>query len=312
VTPRRRSPSRSRRSRGGNGRLYFVLLVLAAILAVVWWKHQSIIASFRPHHAPARHVAVTPSEEPSVPATVPPASPTPSASVSPGYTPSPSASGAPRVAIIIDDCGYSMTRDQVFLSLPIPVTLSILPITPHGREIAAAAAAAGKFAIVHLPMEPESSAADPGPGAILTGMSDDQIRAQVASDLDALPPLPGANNHMGSKASADKRVMTDVLGVLKERNMFFIDSMTSVASVGGQTARALAVPTADRAVFLDNQVTVPYVEGQLRETIARAKADGSAIAIGHPNPQTDAALIAMIPQMQAAGVVFVPAQSLVH
>ncbi len=206
-----------------------------------------------------------------------------------------------------------MVRDQVFLSLPIPLTISILPITPHGREIAAAAAAAtDKYAIVHLPMEPESVAADPGPGAILTSMNDDQIRSLVASDLDALPPLPGANNHMGSKASADKRVMTDVLDVLKQRNMFFIDSMTSVASVGGATARALAVPTADRAVFLDNQATVPYVEGQLRQTIARAKADGSAIAIGHPNPQTDEALIAMIPQMQAAGVVFVPAQSLVH
>ncbi|HLJ83676.1 MAG TPA: divergent polysaccharide deacetylase family protein [Candidatus Eremiobacteraceae bacterium] len=289
-----------------------MLFVFAVILAGAWWQRHKIIAFFTPHRAPARHVAVAPSEEPSVAATVPAAPPSPSASVSPSVTPSPSASGPPRVAIIIDDCGYSMTRDQVFLSLPIPVTLSILPITPHGREIAAAATAAGKYAIVHLPMEPESSAANPGPGAILTGMTDDQVRALVASDLDALPPLPGANNHMGSKASADKRVMTDVLSVLKERNMFFIDSMTSVASVGGQTARDLAVPTAERAVFLDNQATVPYVEGQLRETIARAKADGSAIAIGHPNPQTDEALIAMIPQMQAAGIVFVPAQTLVH
>ncbi len=216
------------------------------------------------------------------------------------------------MAIIIDDCGYSMPRDRVFLSLAIPVTLSILPITPHGREIAAAAAAAGKYAIVHLPMEPESSAADPGPGVITTEMSDDQVRSQVASDLDALPPLPGANNHMGSKATSDRRVMTDVLGVLKARRMFFIDSMTSVVSVGADTARSLAVPTAARAVFLDDQVTVPYVEGQLRETIARAKADGSAIAIGHPNPQTDQALVEMIPQMEAAGIVFVPAQTLVH
>jgi hypothetical protein len=72
------------------------------------------------------------------------------------------------------------------------------------------------------------------------------------------------------------------------------------------------VPSASRAVFLDNQATIPYVEGQLRATMARALKYGTAIAIGHPNPQTDQALAAMIPQMKAAGIVFVPAQSLVQ
>jgi polysaccharide deacetylase 2 family uncharacterized protein YibQ len=205
-----------------------------------------------------------------------------------------------------------MERDRVFLTLPIPVTLSVLPLTPHGREIAVAAVAAGKFVILHLPMQPESAAANPGPGAITIDMTDEQVRSQVRADLDALPALPGANNHMGSRATADRRVMDDVIGVFKERHMFFIDSVTSPTTVGAATARAMEVPSASRAVFLDNQATVPYVEGQLRATIARALKYGSAIAIGHPNPQTDQALVEMIPQMQAAGIVFVPAQSLVQ
>lgn len=216
------------------------------------------------------------------------------------------------MAIIIDDCGYSMDRDKPFLALPIPVTLSVLPMTPHGREIVDAAVAAGKFAILHLPMQPDSAAANPGPGAITTEMTDDQIRTQVQDDMDALPAMPGANNHMGSRATADQRVMNDVIGVFKERRMFFIDSMTSLSSVGAATARTMDVPSASRAVFLDNQATVPYVEGQLRATMTRALKYGSAIAIGHPNPETDQALVEMIPQMQAAGIVFVPAQSLVH
>ena len=218
----------------------------------------------------------------------------------------------PRVAIIIDDCGYSMERDKAFLSLPIPVTLSVLPMTPHGREITEAALAAGKYAILHLPMQPESSAVNPGPGAITTDMTDVQVRKQVQHDLDALPAVPGANNHMGSRATADQRVMTDVIGVFKERHMFFIDSVTSPSTVGAETARTMDVPSASRAVFLDNQATVPYVEGQLRATMTRALKYGSAIAIGHPNPQTDQALAELIPQMEAAGIVFVPAQSLVQ
>ena len=205
-----------------------------------------------------------------------------------------------------------MDRDSPFLTLPIPVTLSVLPMTPFGREIADAAVAAGKYAIVHLPMQPESAAANPGPGAITTEMTDDQVRAQVQADLNALPVLPGANNHMGSLATADRRVMDDVIGVFKERHMFFIDSVTSPSTVGAETARAMEVPSASRAVFLDNQATVPYVEGQLRATMARALKYGSAIAIGHPNPQTDQALAEMIPQMKSAGIEFVPAQSLVQ
>jgi hypothetical protein len=292
------------------GWLVFVI-VLAALLGGVWLARHQIIAMLAPKRVP-QHVAVAPREEPSVAPTVAPPTPSSTGSAVPGPSPSATSSSGPRVAIIIDDCGYSMERDSAFLTLPIPVTLSVLPMTPHGREIADAAIAAGKYAILHLPMQPESAAANPGPGAITTDMSDDEVRAQVQDDLNALPALPGANNHMGSRATSDQRVMTDVIGVFKERHMFFIDSVTSPSTVGAATARAMDVPSASRAVFLDNQATIPYVEGQLRATMARALKYGTAIAIGHPNPQTDQALAAMIPQMKAAGIVFVPAQSLVQ
>jgi polysaccharide deacetylase 2 family uncharacterized protein YibQ len=309
VTPRR-GVGRARR-RGGRLGWFVFFVVLAVLLGGAWLGRHQIIALLAPQRV-AHHVAVVPSEEPSVEATVAPPTPSSTASALPGPSPSATPSAGPRVAIIIDDCGYSMERDSAFLTLPIPITLSVLPITPHGAEIAQAALSAGKYAIVHLPMQPDSAAANPGPGAITTDMSDDQVRSQVNDDLNALPALPGANNHMGSRATSDKRVMNDVIGVFKDRHMFFIDSMTSPLSVGAATARAMDVPSASRAVFLDNQATVPYVEGQLRATMTRALKYGTAIAIGHPNPQTDQALAEMIPQMKAAGIVFVPAQSLVQ
>ena len=284
MTPRRRGVGRARRRSGRFGWFVF-FIVLAALLGGAWLERHQIIALLAPKRV-AHRVAVVPREEPSVAPTVAPPTPSATASAVAGPSPSPTSSAGPRVAIIIDDCGYSMERDSAFLTLPIPVTLSVLPMTPHGREIADAALAAGKYAIVHLPMQPESAAANPGPGVISTDMSDDQVRTQVQDDLNALPVLPGANNH--------------------------IDSMTSPSSVGAATARAMDVPSASRAVFLDNQATIPYVEGQLRATMARALKYGTAIAIGHPNPQTDQALAEMIPQMKAAGIVFVPAQSLVQ
>lgn len=242
------------------------------------------------------------------------ASPTPTAAGIPTPivpTPSPTVKRGPMVAIIIDDCGYSVPRDERFLKLPVPVTLSILPLTPHGKEVAAAALAAGKAVMLHIPMEPLSSSAHPGPGEISTEMTDDQIRAQLDADIASLPRLPGANNHMGSKASSDPRVMHDVLAILRGNGMFFIDSMTAPTSVGASTARDLGVPTAMRDVFLDDELTVPYIEGQIRELEADARRNGAAIAIGHPFPQTAQALEAMVPRMQTEGFVFVNAQSLV-
>ena len=220
-------------------------------------------------------------------------------------------STGPKVAIIIDDCGYSEERCKVFLQLPIPITLSILPMTPHSKQIDADALAAGKSVMLHLPMEPDSPHFNPGEGAITTEMTDEQVQAQVEADVNSLPEVPGANNHMGSKATSDTRVMRDVLSVLQKRHMFFIDSLTSGSTVGESTARELGIPTAERDVFLDNQKDLPYIRGQLKQLQELALKRGSAIAIGHPFESTVQALTEAIPQMQSAGITFVTAESLV-
>lgn len=256
-------------------------------------------------HATARHGAV------SVGAPSPPiASRQPKAA--PGASPLPSGPSPPsRVAIIIDDCGNDFERCNRFIQLPVPVTVAILPLTPHGRDIANAALAAGQSVMLHLPMQPESDTHNPGPGAITTLMTDAQIAAQVEQDIAWLPLVPGGNNHMGSKGTSDPRVMRDVLAVFKRNNLFFIDSETSNTSVGVQTAKTLGVPSAARDVFLDNEISQKAIEEQLKAAQAIALKTGQAIAIGHPNPETADAIAKMIPEMIGAGVTFVPAKTLV-
>lgn len=164
--------------------------------------------------------------------------------------------------------------------------------------------------MLHLPME-TLSGMDPGPGRITTEMTDAQITAQVEDDLAQVPLAAGVNNHEGSKASADSRVMNDVIGVIeKHGDLFFIDSRTNAASVAEQIASANGIKTAARDVFLDNQATVAYSEGQLREAAAIAKRTGSAIAIGHPKATTLEAVKALIPEFAAEGIDFVLAREL--
>ena len=75
----------------------------------------------------------------------------------------------PRIAIIIDDIGYDAQIAEKFIGLNAAITLSILPHSPHQREIVRMAREKGLDLMLHLPMEPlEYPAVNPGPGALLT------------------------------------------------------------------------------------------------------------------------------------------------
>ena len=216
-----------------------------------------------------------------------------------------------RLAIIIDDCGQWPVTERAFVALPFPVTLSVLPHVRFGSAIARDASAAGQGVMLHLPMQ-TISGEYPGPGTITTTMSDAAIRNEVASDLAELPQARGVNNHEGSLATQDARVMGDIADVLAQDGRYFIDSRTSSASVGESVAHERGVLTASRSVFLDNVDSQPAVEARLLEAISDARATGSAIAIGHPRPATLAAVRAVAPRAAADGVELTLASALVH
>jgi len=221
------------------------------------------------------------------------------------------ADGRPRLAIIIDDCGQWPVTERGFVDLPFPVTLSVLPHVRYGPAIAHEAEAAGKGVMLHLPMQ-TMSGQYPGPGTITVAMGDDAIRSEVSGDLAELPEARGVNNHEGSRATADRRVMGDVADVLVRENRFWIDSRTSAASVAADVTRARGIPSASRDVFLDDVDNVTAVETQLREAAARARESGAAIAIGHPRPATLLAVRALGPSLEAGGIDLTLASDLVH
>lgn len=305
------------------------LFLVAVLLGVVVWatlppKHRHVAS----HRALRSHAVaqLSPSPEPVAAATTAAspeatveASPVASPVTSPGAV-QPSASPAvapaenpngPEVALIIDDCGQWLNTERGLIALPIPITLSVLPHVTYTTQIAEEASTAGKGLMMHLPMEPLSHAY-PGPGEIKTAMTDDAITKQTEDDVAQVPLAKGVNNHEGSEASADERVMKDVIAVMKEHNLFFVDSRTNSKSVAAEQAQDAGVPNASRNVFLDNQANVAYTESMLERTVALAKQNGSAIAIGHPKPTTLEAIRDMYPKMQAAGIRFVLVENLVH
>ncbi len=266
-----------------------------------------------PQAGPRTATLPEPRQEHRPPAPQPPHQ-NPEASRAPAIIPGPATgrSGHPRVAIIFDDAGYGIKSAREIESIGRPLTISVLPHLPYSTLIAEEAPAHGVQVILHLPLEADNGAIQLGEGGIKVAMSDQEIRRAVAEDFATVPAAVGANNHMGSLGTSDPRVMRAVMEEMKSRRLFFVDSVTSPHSVAAQVAREMGVPTAARAVFLDNQDDEEYVRGQFRTLMALAQTRGQAIAIGHVGRVTVKVLISLLPEFDEAGIQLVRASDLVR
>ncbi|CAO3375211.1 divergent polysaccharide deacetylase family protein [Azospirillum argentinense] len=219
--------------------------------------------------------------------------------------------GKPAIAIVIDDMGVDRKRSNRAVSLPAPLTLAWLPYAHELPAQARAARAAGHELMLHLPMEPSGSA-DPGPQALRVSLDRGEILRRTKTALDSFDGYVGVNNHMGSRFTADSAAMAPVLGEIARRGLLWLDSRTTAKSAGLTIARELQMPFAGRDIFLDNEMTVSAVRGQLAKTEQVARKQGYAIAIGHPHDATIDALASWMPEVQKRGFVLVPVSAVVR
>ncbi|WP_226668560.1 divergent polysaccharide deacetylase family protein [Metabacillus litoralis] len=187
-----------------------------------------------------------------------------------------------QVAIVIDDLGNNMKGTEEIISLPIPLTVAVMPFLPTTKKDAKLAHKNGHEVILHLPMEPIAGKKSwLGPGAITTDLSDEEIRKRVNDAIDDVPHAVGMNNHMGSKATADERVMRIILEVCKERELYYLDSKTTGKSVVATLAKELRVPYLENELFFDEQYTIKHILKQANLLMSRIDQDDEIIAIGH-------------------------------
>jgi uncharacterized protein len=214
------------------------------------------------------------------------------------------------IVLIIDDLGFDGQSLDRVMALDPNVNCSILPNGTRAGDFAKKLHARNYEILCHLPMEPMGQAS-PGRDAILTSMSNDEITRVTKENLAAVPHARGVNNHMGSRATTDRRVMTTVIGAMP-RGMYFVDSRTTGASVAATIARELNVRTATRNVFLDDRIEEPFVRRQLAELVAAAEKHGEAVGIGHPHAVTMRVLAEEMPKLRERGFRFVRASDVVR
>jgi uncharacterized protein len=216
------------------------------------------------------------------------------------------------IVLILDDVGFDHQPLTSAMTIDPNVNFAVLPNGARSMEFAATLHGRGFELLCHLPMEPEGfPRISPGDGAVLTTMSDAQIATATRANIEAIRFARGVNNHMGSRATADRRVMTNVLGALP-KGMYFIDSKTTGNSIAGSLARSMRVKTASRNVFLDDVQDEAAIRRQLAELASTAASHGVSVGIGHMYPSTIKVLIEDAPKLRSEGFRFVRASAVVN
>jgi len=214
------------------------------------------------------------------------------------------------IAIVIDDWGYNLDNLDILDEIKYPLTCSILPKLNYSRRIAEELHKRRFQIILHLPMEPEERYRLEK-DTIMLSMDEENIRDIIDKDLISIVYAKGVSNHMGSRATQDRRVMEIVFKELKRRKLFFLDSLVSSKSICSDLAREMNLDFTKRDIFLDNKKDPGYIKKQIHKLKKRADIYGKAIGIGHARRSTLETLKEVMPELEREGYKFVFASELI-
>ncbi|BCW93693.1 MAG: hypothetical protein KatS3mg007_1587 [Thermoanaerobaculum sp.] len=229
----------------------------------------------------------------------------------PPAKPKPKGDKPGKLAVILDDAGYSEAAVASLATLPPQVAVAVLPNAPASAAVAEALRAQGRELLLHMPMEPEGNGgANPGDDALVVGLEPGEVRARLERALAVVGPVAGVNNHMGSRATSDAELMRHFMKALAGRGLYFLDSRTTPASVAAGLAREAGIRTLRRDVFLDVVEDEGAVRSALATAASLARSKGQAVAIGHVHPLTLRVLHEELSRL--SGVTLVRPSALAH
>jgi len=289
--------------RGGRkGRGGFRLLLLGLVLGGA-----AVYLVLRMTEAPRTVLAPVPANPPAK-ATPAPAPSKPHPAGVPADFEEAGGEGHGALALVLDDLGNSEAVLDRLATLPGPIALAALPGGPATASVAALAKRQGWDLLIHLPMS--AGAGRPEPGEISPADDERTIEAALARAVERTPGAVGVNNHQGSAAMADRRVVRTVLRAVRDRHLFFLDSRTGASSIAAEEARALGTPILSRDVFLDAEGEKGLAVAWGEATLLAAKR-GSAIVLAHPHPATLDFLSRELPKLSSRGLKLVKVSELV-
>ena len=194
----------------------------------------------------------------------------------------------PKVALIFDDLGESLSDLKEIYSLNIPLTISIIPDLKFSKNIAHIGSRCGFSVFIHLPLEPENKQRYKTNKYrfITSDLSRREVISLSRQYLNSIRIAIGVNNHMGSAATQNRQLMKAVLGEIKKKGLIFVDSRASLESIAYDQACKMNLVCGYNEGFVDAVDDISVMEERMKDLIARAKSKGKIIIIAHPKKNT--------------------------
>jgi polysaccharide deacetylase 2 family uncharacterized protein YibQ len=111
---------------------------------------------------------------------------------------------------------------------------------------------------------------------------------------------------MGSRFMEQHEPLGVVFDALRERGLYFVDSMTSDASAARPLASERKLRFAPRDLFIDDAEDRSRAAINLKRLLATGNSENGLLLIGHPYPETVTALEEMVPRFRSKGFEIVP------
>lgn len=222
-------------------------------------------------------------------------------------------SGTAKMAVI-GEIGSDTSYQTVvaFLSVPEPVSISLLPSKKQSALIAQLADQYHKEVIVRIPLEPEGRIPTDFAGqVIMVHFTKEAVHAIVAEAVAAVPNFSGFNNLWGSRALEDSRLMGIVCNEILKTHGYFIETRATKNSVALSICESIGLPAGEINTVVNEQSKQTDLEKQFRNYAATAQANGSIIVSISINARVVAALKASVGLFKRNGIRLVPVSEIV-
>lgn len=220
-----------------------------------------------------------------------------------------------KIAIVIDDFGgWDRAGVDEILNSNVPITCAIMPFVDNTQQDYNTAIANGKEVILHMPMQAHVNLPESWYGPVYISNNEQPATAieKLEKCLATMPEAKGFNIHIGSGASKNASLMSEMYKYADQHNMFFLDSRTVIEDKCEEACKMAGSTYLGRDIFLEPSKNRSYagVTSRLNEAIAMVNEKGFCIVIGHVGAEggvnTVRAITDIYPKMQELGINVVP------
>lgn len=188
---------------------------------------------------------------------------------------------APTISLVVTALGFNAGATlKAIEQLPPSVTLAFAPIAAGTSKWEEIARKRGHTTLLEIPMQPMNyPQVNPGDLTLLTSLTAEENTERLERALSVAPNVSGVTNYMGARFATDEAAVQPVMGLLKEKGYFFLESSPSARSHMKQVAQQAEVPYKASTYDISHGLSASEIQTDLERLVLIAQKHGHATGV---------------------------------